>query len=98
VKAGGKQSSAFMLVSCSAYSSTLKMEAICSSETSVDFQRNARRYIPEDSTVLKCVDFKKWKTENSVLFMHTHKVMKSSLSIAIVMFASHSEEHKTESV
>jgi hypothetical protein len=27
---------------------TLKMEAICSSETSVEFQRTTRRYIPED--------------------------------------------------
>jgi hypothetical protein len=43
--------SAFVLVSYSAYSSTLKMEAICSSETSVDFQRATRRYIPEDSTL-----------------------------------------------
>jgi hypothetical protein len=32
------------------YPPTLKMEAICSSETSVDFQRITRRYIPEDST------------------------------------------------
>jgi hypothetical protein len=32
-----------------AYSSTLKMEATCSSETSVDFQRITRRYIPEES-------------------------------------------------
>jgi hypothetical protein len=37
-----------MLVSCSAYSSTLKREVTCSSETSVDFQRTTRRYIPED--------------------------------------------------
>jgi hypothetical protein len=44
-------SPSFTLVSCSAYSSTPKMEAICSSETSVDFQRIARRYIPEDSTL-----------------------------------------------
>jgi hypothetical protein len=29
----------------------LKMEAICSSETSVDFQRNTRRYITEESTI-----------------------------------------------
>jgi hypothetical protein len=43
--------SAFTLVSCSAYASTLNMEAICSSETSVDFQRTTRRYIPEDSTL-----------------------------------------------
>jgi hypothetical protein len=42
---------AFTLVSCSAYSSTLKKEAICSSETSVDFQRTTRLYIPEDSTL-----------------------------------------------
>jgi hypothetical protein len=40
VKAGG-----------SAYSSTLKMEEKCSSETSVDTQRTTRRYIPEDDTL-----------------------------------------------
>jgi hypothetical protein len=39
-----------MLVSCLVYSSTLKMEAICFSETSVDFQRAIWRYIPEDRT------------------------------------------------
>jgi hypothetical protein len=32
-------------------SSTLKMEVTCSFETSVDFQRTTRRYIPEDSTL-----------------------------------------------
>jgi hypothetical protein len=42
---------AFTLVSCSAYSSTLKMEVICSSETSVDFQQTTRHYIPEDRTL-----------------------------------------------
>jgi hypothetical protein len=30
-------SACFMLISCLVYSSTLKMEATCSSETSVDF-------------------------------------------------------------
>jgi hypothetical protein len=44
---------AFTLVFCAAYSSALKMEAICSSETSVDIQRTTQRYIPEDST-LQC--------------------------------------------
>jgi hypothetical protein len=39
---------AFTLVSCSSYSSTLKMEAICPSETSADFQRKTRHYVPED--------------------------------------------------
>jgi hypothetical protein len=33
------------------YGLTLKMKAICSSETSVDFQRTTRRYIPEDRTL-----------------------------------------------
>jgi hypothetical protein len=36
-----------VLVSCSAYFSTL----ICSSETSVDFQRTTWRYIPQDSSL-----------------------------------------------
>jgi hypothetical protein len=31
--------------------STLKVEAICSSETSVDTQRTTRRHIPEDDTL-----------------------------------------------
>jgi hypothetical protein len=35
-------------VSCLAYSSNLKLESICFSETSVDFQRTTRHYIPED--------------------------------------------------
>jgi hypothetical protein len=43
VKAGGKQ-----LVSCLAYSLDLKMEAICSSETSADIQRTIWHYIPEE--------------------------------------------------
>jgi hypothetical protein len=41
----------FMLVPFFAYSSTLKMEAACSPETSVDFQRTACLYMPEDRTL-----------------------------------------------
>jgi hypothetical protein len=37
--------------------STLEMEPTCSSETSVDFQRTTRRYIPEDRTLLNFVRF-----------------------------------------
>jgi hypothetical protein len=51
---GGNQRSLlpfFTLVSCSAYSLTLKMEETYSSETSVDFQLTTRRYIPEDSAL-----------------------------------------------
>jgi hypothetical protein len=43
---------AFMLVSCLAYSSTLKIEAIYSSEISADFRRATSHYIPEDKTLL----------------------------------------------
>jgi hypothetical protein len=39
-----------MLISCLIYSSTLKTEATCSYENSVDFQRTTRRYIQEDGT------------------------------------------------
>jgi hypothetical protein len=41
----------FILVSCLDYSSTLKMEATCSPETSVNCQRTTRCYIPEDRTL-----------------------------------------------
>jgi hypothetical protein len=44
-RGGGK------LVSCLAYSPTPKMEAIHSSETSVDFYHTTRCYVPEDSTL-----------------------------------------------
>jgi hypothetical protein len=39
------------LVSCSSYSATLKIEATSSFETSEEFQRTTRRYIPEQSTL-----------------------------------------------
>jgi hypothetical protein len=38
-------------VSCSAYASTLKMDMICSSEMSTDFQWTTWHYISEDSTL-----------------------------------------------
>jgi hypothetical protein len=41
---------AFTLVPCLAYSLNLKMEATCSSETSIDFQRTTRRCIQGDIT------------------------------------------------
>jgi hypothetical protein len=43
----------FTLFSCSAYSSTAQIEAICSSETSADFQRTTQRYISGDTAVHK---------------------------------------------
>jgi hypothetical protein len=52
-----------MLVSCLVYSLTLKIEETCSSETSVDFQRTKRRYIPEDRTLLnhRCGNLKSYR-------------------------------------
>jgi hypothetical protein len=41
----------FKMISCITYSSTLKMEATCSSETSVDFQPSIWRYNPEYRTL-----------------------------------------------
>jgi hypothetical protein len=50
----------FMLVPCSTYSLTLKMETVCSSETSFDYQRTTLRYIPEDSTFQATGFFNLW--------------------------------------
>jgi hypothetical protein len=43
-------------------SSTLKMEAICSSETSADTQRTTRHHIPEDNTLHNhlCENLQSW--------------------------------------
>jgi hypothetical protein len=41
----------FMVVPCLAYSLTLKMEATCFSDMSVDFQWTTWRYIPDDRTL-----------------------------------------------
>jgi hypothetical protein len=43
--------------------STLKMEAICSSETSVATQQTTRRHIPEDDTLHnhRCENLKSYK-------------------------------------
>jgi hypothetical protein len=45
-------SPSFTLVPCLTYCSNVKMEATCSFEASVDFQRPKRHYIPEDRTLL----------------------------------------------
>jgi hypothetical protein len=59
---------AFTLVFAQLILSTLQMEAICSSETSVDTQRTTRHYIPEDGTLHNhyCENFK------SLFWLHIH--------------------------
>jgi hypothetical protein len=44
------------------------MEAVCSSETSVETQRTTRRHIPEDDTLQnhRCENLKSYKTRSSV--------------------------------
>jgi hypothetical protein len=42
---------ACLLIFAEFISPTLKMEAICSAETSVETQRTTRRHIPEDDTL-----------------------------------------------
>jgi hypothetical protein len=39
-----------MVVSCFTCSSNLKIQAIFSCETSIEFHETTRRYIPEDNT------------------------------------------------
>jgi hypothetical protein len=41
----------FILVSCLAYSLTLKMEVTSSSEVSAEYQGTTRHYIPEDGAL-----------------------------------------------
>jgi hypothetical protein len=49
-----------LLVLAELISSTLKMEAICSPETSVETQRTTRRHVPEDDTLLWALNL--WKS------------------------------------
>jgi hypothetical protein len=50
-----KASRVLLLVYYLAYSSTLKMEATCSFETLIDFQRTTRHYIADDRIGLLCI-------------------------------------------
>jgi hypothetical protein len=76
--------------SCSAYSSTLKTEAIYSSETSLDIQRTTRRYIPEDSTLRyhRCENLKSYskihyKLLDHLLILQIFFKMRPSMSSAL---------------
>jgi hypothetical protein len=62
----------FYAGSCLVYSSTLKMEALFSSETSIDIERTTRRYIPEDSTLHnhRCENLKSYKYNYCLMKCH----------------------------
>jgi hypothetical protein len=69
---------AFTQVCCLAYSSALKMEAISSSETSVDTQRTTRRYIPEDCTLHnhRCENLESYKELVTLNFIQLNSLHK----------------------
>jgi hypothetical protein len=73
---------AFTQVSCCAYSSILKTEATCSSETLVHFQRTTRCYIPEDRTLLSC----EWLLMKS--WLQSGRLLLSSYSVIIICMKS----------
>jgi hypothetical protein len=56
--------------SCLAFSSTLKMQATCSSETSADFKRTKRHYIPQERILLnyRCENLKSYNKEFFIYF------------------------------
>jgi hypothetical protein len=70
------KASVLALVSCSAYSSTLKMEAIFSFETSVDFQRTTQRYIPGGSTLHnhRCENLKSYKEKYVPMYIMIERI------------------------
>jgi hypothetical protein len=81
---GSKDSAGYLLVSCLAYTSTLKMEAVRSSETSVDFQWTTRRYIPEDRTLRQPITLGwKYRQPNSLAAVQTvdHDIRPSCTSV-----------------
>jgi hypothetical protein len=64
-----KIATCLILVSCSTYSSTLKMESTYSSETSVHFQRTTQIHISEDRTLRNrhsCKNFKSYFLLNNL--------------------------------
>jgi hypothetical protein len=72
------------------------MEAIYSSETSVDFERNTQRYIPEDSTLHnhRCEDLKSYivfilllsSKTLYVVFLDTHLVVLHFFNDRVLLF------------
>jgi hypothetical protein len=82
-------------VSCSAYSSTLKIEATCSSKSLVYFQRTTRRYIPENTTLYdhRCKKLKSYiLSRKPVKFrIKCNTVLPVSAFLAIDCLASYNE-------
>jgi hypothetical protein len=65
---------AYLLVLAQIISSTLKMEAICFSETPVATQQTTRRHIPEDDTLHEVVLPKKTPEAHFITSVNTFSV------------------------
>jgi hypothetical protein len=78
----------FVLVSCLAYSSIMKMEDTCSSETSIDFQLTTRRYIPEARTLRISCKLSKESELNYNLMKNLYEAYKYSSIETLVMIIS----------
>jgi hypothetical protein len=82
---------AFTLVSCTAYS-IMKMEVICSSETSVDFWRATRRSIPEDSIHhIRCCENLSSYTGDVGVLQHCAKTARDSGVALCVIITKNAE-------
>jgi hypothetical protein len=77
----------FTLISCLAYSPILKMETAYSSETSVDFQQNTRRYIPEDIILLNhsCENLKSYKKFISIKWRGFYRFRGNSMLLFYII-------------
>jgi hypothetical protein len=71
-----------MLLYCVAYSSTLKMEMTCSSETSVEFYRTTLRWFTEDGTFHnhRCENLKSYNVDFVLLSSSSFTSFSSSPS------------------
>jgi hypothetical protein len=77
----------FMLIACLAYSSILKMEAVCSSEMSVNLCQTTWHYIPEGSslhTVNKLLDFCVMRLEGHAKFCPPETSPMNDTSISVM--------------
>jgi hypothetical protein len=78
------------LVSCLAIFSTLQMEMICISETSVNFQRTTRRCIPEDRSLhnYRCENLKSFMTVfTKTLYLSVLRSIRSAVWKSVIKYS-----------
>jgi hypothetical protein len=73
MKKAVSKAACFILLYCLACSSILKMEARFLFETSIDFQRTTRCYIPEDRCFIQFVRIFRLKKKSAYIFVNNCK-------------------------